>query len=136
MLMGTYISQSDVEDTFGTDNIAVWSDLSGAGSADTTRIARAIEYAEEDIENRFRDGRYALPFSPIPNVIKNWCAVIAGIWLFDSRPGFKHTEEETEGFNKLLTRTEATIDCYTSGQRRLETALKAECEKGGPAVVG
>lgn len=133
--MSNYISQSDIEDVFGKDNVAVWSNLDGETGAETARIARAIAIAEEDVENRFRGGKYLLPFSPIPEVVKNWCATLAGIWLFENRPGYKTTDEEWEGFTKLEEKVGDDIDAYTSGARQLDTGLASATGAEGPTVV-
>ena len=131
----SYIAKSDIEDVFGKDNVAVWSNLDGETDADTARIARAIVLAEEDVENRFRGGKYQLPFSPIPEVVKNWCATLAGIWLFENRPGYKTTDEEWEGFNKLEEKVGGDIDAYTSGQRQLAATPIANTSAESPQVV-
>lgn len=133
--MGAYIAQSDLEDIFGKDNIAVWSNLDGEPDADAVRIAKAIEYAEEDIENRFRGGKYALPFSPAAKVIKDWCAKLAGLWLFESRPGFKSSDEAWEGYTGMKESVNAEIDAYTGGQRALPCTLIGEIQPGAPVVV-
>jgi len=135
--MGKYVSKADLENVFGKDNIATWSNLDGEAGADEARIATAIAVAEEDIENRFRDGRYAIPFSPIPLVVKDWCARLAGIWLFENRPGFNKSDEEKEGFEDVRDIIDREIEAYTSGQRRLACTLVDSGNKqvGGPVVV-
>ena len=95
--MGTYIIQSDIENVFGKDNVARWSNLDGDTTVVTARITEAISYAEEDLDNRFRGGKYALPFSPVTSVIKNLAARIAGLWLFSNRPGFNRDQNTDEG---------------------------------------
>lgn len=133
--MGKYIAQSDIEDVFGKDNVAVWSNLDGEADADTARITRAIVLAEEDVENRFRGGKYRLPFSPIPEVVKNWCATLAGIWLFENRPGYKTTDEEWEGFSKLEEKVGDDIDAYTGGKRQLSATLISNSSAESPTIV-
>lgn len=133
--MGTYIGQSDIEDVFGTSNVAHWSNLAGGTGADTVRIARAIAVAEEDVENRFRGSEYAIPFAPIPEVVKNWCAVLAGLWLFESRPGFNKTAEEEEGFTTMREKIDSEIDAYRSGQRKLSSNKVSSKQPGAPVVI-
>ncbi|GAG69139.1 unnamed protein product [marine sediment metagenome] len=124
--MGAYILKADIENVFGADNVAVWSNLSGGDTADEARITLAISNAEEDVENRFRNGRYLLPFTPVALTVKDWCARIAGIWLFDNRPGYGKSEEELDGLELLRTQLEISIDAYTSGQRKLNCTLASE----------
>ena len=47
MPSGTYISQTDIENVFGSDNVERWSNLQNlADAADTTRIQAAIDTGE------------------------------------------------------------------------------------------
>lgn len=134
-MAGIYIAQADIEDVFGKDNVATWSNLDGEAGADTTRINSAIEWAEEEVQNRFREGRYKLPFSPIPKVLKYWCAALAGLWLFENRPGYKYTKEQLEGFNLVRERVDKDIDSYNSGQRVLDCELAHSDAADAPQVV-
>jgi len=133
--MSSYVTKDDLEDIFGKDNIATWSNLDGEADADTVRIDRAIAVAEEDVENRFRDGKYALPFNPIPLVVKDWCARLAGIWLFENRPGYNKNEEEKEGFEDMRDSIDRQVEAYTSGQRTLPANLADNINKGGPIAI-
>jgi len=133
--MSAYIAQTDLEDIFGRDNIAVWSNLDGETGADAMRIAKAIEAAEEEVENRFRDGKYAIPFSPVAKKIKDWCAKLAGLWLFENRPGFKSSDETWEGFTGMKESVDLEIDAYTSGQRILPCSLIDGIQPSAPVVV-
>ena len=134
--MGVYVVKADIENVFGKDNVARWSNLDGEVGADTTRITLAIATAEEDVENRFRDGRYALPFSPDTNkTVINWCARLAGIWLFENRPSFNKDETQKEGFQDMRDGIDSEIEMYTSGQRRLNCNLAGEVHNAGPVAV-
>jgi hypothetical protein len=140
--MGKYISQSDIEDVFGTENVKVWSNLNNdAETADTVRIARAIDFAEEEIENRFRDGQYAIPFSGTsgtPKVLVDWIAKLAGMWLYESRPQkFTTEDEESEqiNFGRMKKQMEKDINAYTSGQRRMALVLAESDSPTAPATI-
>lgn len=140
--MGRYIQQSDLENVFGSDNIVVWSNLDNStDSANTTRINAAISYAEEDVENRFRDGRYTVPFvgasGSIPKVIVDWMAKIAGAWLYESRPQ-KFTEDENSeeiNFGRIRRHVDTDIKLYVSGQRRVNLALAERSTPSAPIVL-
>lgn len=82
--MGTYISASDIDDVFGTENVTRWSALDGSGTRDTDRISTAISWAEATVEARFRGTAYDLPLPSSP-LVTRWCAVVAGLWLYESR---------------------------------------------------
>lgn len=133
--MADYIAQADIENVFGVDNVKIWSDLQGTGTLDSTRIDAAIAYAEEELNNRFRNGKYELPFAPVTNVIKYWAAAFAGLWLFDSRPLYKQKGDEFDGFEKMREQLEVTIDMYTSGQRVLGCTTVEDAGQTGPRVV-
>lgn len=98
--MGTYIVQSDIENVFGTANVARWSQLAPTSeTADTARITSAIAYAEGVVEARFYGGRYLVPLSGSTGsmtMVKDWCAKIAGAWLYESR-GINDTTTNAEG---------------------------------------
>jgi len=125
--MGTYIAQSDIEDVFGVDSVAAWSQLDpdeDDSTADTARIAKAIAYAERTVEDRFRNGRYAVPFSGTSVVLVDWCAKLAGVWLYSSR-GVNATRgndaEERIMFHRRAALEE--MDLYLSEQRDLGLTL-------------
>lgn len=138
--MGVYIAQSDVEGQFGVNNIAVWSQLDNTTtSADTSRISDAIDNAEQTVEDRFRGGPYAIPFTGggsrgLVKVIE-WCSKLAGVWLYESR-GLRDAGED--GDNKL-TKIKADvlhdIAVYLSGQTRLKADAATADSPTGPVVI-
>lgn len=140
--MGRYIEQSDIEDLFGVENVADWSDLTGGGTADTNRITRAIAYAEDHIDDHFRQGRYAIPFqftAGIPQTVKLWATSFAGDWLYSPR-GLR---DEAAGLRiqKLIHGidgvggVEADINQYLAGQMALQAA-QIDTQPRAPVVVG
>ncbi len=135
--LGTvYAAQVDIEAIFGVDNVKVWSDVNGIDAVNTDRIALAIAAAEEDLNDRFRDSKYVVPFSPVTNpTVTKWTATLAGLEMFDSRPGYKDADETILGFEKLRKTTDAAIDKYLSGQRRLNVNLKDSAQPHGPVAV-
>ena len=140
--MGRYIVKSDVEDQFGIDNVIVWSDLSGTGSVDDNRINRAIDYAEDRIDDWFRGGRYAIPFvfsAGIPQTVKFWASVYAGAWLYRSR-GIRD-EDAGERINVLekgeggVGGVDGEIREYMANIRQLNAA-STRSQPDAPVVVG
>ena len=89
---GLYAAQSDIEDIFGTTNVALFSQLDPTqppGTADITRIQRALDYSDATIISFFRNqGNYATPLAPLDtdaDLVKRWSATLAGVWLYESR---------------------------------------------------
>jgi phage gp36-like protein len=133
-----YSTRTDLENKFGVDNILKWSDIECNGSVDASRIALAITTADEDIDDRFRATRYSLPFSPVPRKVSEWSAVLAGIWLFDSRPEFRETDK-VEAFAIIRENVDKEIDDYVSGKRifKKDTGVDtAGTSPSAPSVVG
>lgn len=102
--MGTYISQSDVTDIFGTVNVTKWSDLENAGEISTATVTAAIAWAEAHVESFFRDGRYAVPLTgtsgTLPKTVVNWCATLAGWKLYVAR-GLRDAAENGDDGNRM-----------------------------------
>ncbi len=133
--MGSYVSKSDIENVFGVDNIAVWSNLAGGTDADTARITLAIGYAENIVEDSFRGGKYALPFNPIPNVVVDWCAKLAGIWLFLCRPLYSRDKESAEGFLNVRDTVFEEIATYNANQRTLNCDISTSLRVDSPVAI-
>lgn len=133
--MGTYISQTDVENVFGVDNIRTWSDIDASGSTDETRVAKGISVAEEDVENRFRGGDYAVPFSSAVETLKDFMAKLAGLWLYENRPKYS-SDENNEYYSSMREQIEMDIESYTSGQRKLNITRSETDTPSAPVVVG
>ena len=128
--MGTYISQTDVENVFGTRNVAQWSNLDQTTTVvDTARVALAISYAETVVEERFRGSKYAVPFaatgSAIPVTLKDWCAKLAGVWLYENRGGRDSARDDAAVTNRIQFHKKSALDemdFVLSGQRRMALA--------------
>lgn len=127
-----YIVKSDIENLFGADNVLIWSDLSGEGSVDDSRIEQAIDWAEEHINNRFRDGRYRVPLTPVSQTIKWWAAGLAGWWLFMSRPFY---DREEEGLTPLKEAIDLDINAYVTGSRRLPCNYDSDIKATAPTAL-
>jgi phage gp36-like protein len=136
---GTYISQTDVENVFGTTNIADWSDLTGGGTADETRIQAGIDYAEDFVEGRFRSTRYQVPFviasgGAYDKILVNWCAVMAGDWLYKARQIRRNTNEN-DRTSMLREMVENEIASALANQLRLNLAERSDPQPEVPACV-
>ena len=136
--MGNWITQTDLEQYFGTSNIAKWSNMENdEAGADTEKIARAITYGEEYIADRFRDSMYVVPFVAIagvtPIVLLHWMTVFAGAYLYEAR-GFQDTDEDAR-FAKLKEAAEMQMAECVSGQRRLQLVKSSSTDVTGPGVA-
>ena len=87
---------TDIDDIFGKPNVDKWALLSQldptsvAGLAEiAARRQTAIQYATAYIEDRLRDGPYALPLLTadgfVPRLIVQLVATYAGVWLYENR---------------------------------------------------
>lgn len=87
---GNYITQSDLEDAFGADNIAAWSNYDNdTTTANTSAITAAILKGEQWVLNRFRGSRYAVPLvcldATADPVIADAMATAAAWYLYRGR---------------------------------------------------
>ena len=89
----SYAIQTDIENVFGVQNVAQWSNLDNVSpGADTGRITVALNLAEEYVNNRLRNSIYVVPLQIRGNaagatmyMITDMVARWAGCWLYESR---------------------------------------------------
>ena len=125
-----YATQADIEAAFGFDNVRTWSNLDGDTNAtDTARVASAIAYADDVINSRFRGGKYSIPLTAT-EIVKNWSARLAGMWLFESRPA---NIEPDNNFEDVRGAVNGEINACLAGIINLDSALSTT--RSGPAVV-
>src|SRR5690554_5488534 len=104
-----YSTRSDIEDLYGTVNVETWANIdngdtdnAGVQTVITARIARAIEYADGQINDRLRDTRYVVPVvkvgGGVPVGIVDIAARLAGAWLYKSR-GFQQVDADGRPVN-------------------------------------
>lgn len=139
--MANYIAQSNIEDVFGSVNVSKWADLDNDADAAkiAARIAKAIAWAENEIDDRLRGGPYILPIvkgtSPsmtVPLAIIDTAANLAGVWLYENR-GVQDFDQETGMAHHRLewnrARAERTLKEILAGVRVLD-ANKYETTNG------
>jgi hypothetical protein len=139
---GQYCSLTDIQNVFGISNITLWSNLDNTGNTtDTTRVTAALAYADDEIDNFFRGGPYAVPLvlnsgsAPL-----TWAAKLAGIWLYDSR-GQLDTPLDGggpgRGFNRYSGMKKSVyieMGLYRIGYKQLD-AIRSDQLPSGPVVV-
>jgi phage gp36-like protein len=89
---GAYNTQADLENRWGVQNIARWSNLvASVTTTDTARVQLAVLFAAAEIDDYFAGSRYTAPLTGIgPGSstsvkVREWANVIAGKWLADAR---------------------------------------------------
>lgn len=132
-----YCTQTDIENRYGTTNVAVWSNLDNDNtSANATRIAAAIAYADAVVEDEMRGSEYKLPLTATnggtPTMITFLAAAIAGWWLFSSR-GVRDTEQGRE-MTAIYQGAIGKLNEYRSGQMTL-AASRHKNTPQGPSLV-
>ncbi len=125
----SYAQQSDIESIFGPDNVAAWSLYdtgSPSGSADPTRVAAALAYADAEINSFFADGPYQLPLncSISASTVTYWAGVIAGVWLYGSRTSVSYIDYAGNRYIALKATVYGDMQLYKSGVKRLDAALR------------
>ena len=145
---GYYATQTDVEDLFGRTNVTRWSQLDPMlATVDTPRIARALAYADDQINSEFRGGPYEVPLScggSLPTV-RYWAAVLAGVWLFTSAdPLIVTTTTNVAGVvgtvttaqaNKLVSDVQTDMRLYKAGVRVLDAYRVDTRAATAPTIV-
>lgn len=122
-----YCATADINRVFGSANIQRWADMDADGNATSiaARIAEAIDYASDDIDDRFRRSIYDIPLSyssATPATVTRWAATLAGIWLYESRGVADYNPDTGEGGHRLMyleRRVDKEIRATLAGQREL-----------------
>jgi phage gp36-like protein len=82
-----YATRANVESIFGANNVSQWAnrDNDGDGGKITAAIADALARAETRIDDRLREGPYAIPFTVTPEQVTEITAMLAGVLLYEWR---------------------------------------------------
>lgn len=126
-----YSARADIEARFGVANVSRWADLDSDGDTTkiTNRITAAITYADATVNDETRSGVYTVPWSTVPEGIKNASVEIAGWWLYTARP--RSGQEEDKGFDKMRD----AVMKYLKRIRRGEVRFDLAYEEIAPYVV-
>ena len=123
--MGVYISETDLDAVFSAFNIDKYADLDADGLADAGRIDVSIAYAESLVEDRFRNGPYAVPLSFASTGAQaafNDIVVKVAVWHLYTSRGMRD-EKTVNKLQGLKDEAMALIDGYLSGRMRLNATL-------------
>lgn len=75
-----YATQDDLTTRYGADELVQLTDTALTGEADATKIAAALADAEQTV-NGYVAGRYAVPLSPVPDLVRRWACDLARYYL-------------------------------------------------------
>ena len=122
ILNGRYIKSTDLENFFGFRNIITYSRLDGTETTrDGNRVQAAIDYAEDYVDDRLRNGPYVIPLPQAPSALKTIIDIvvrIAGVWLYQSR-GVRD-DDENDKMQAHRDRAEEMLNMILSGQMKLD----------------
>ena len=134
-----YAQTCDLNTRFGASNITAWSNLDNTSSnPDTNRIAAALGWASEYIDNRLRRSKYLTPLasnsgSPLLQVT-DWAAVLAGWWLYTSR-GMRDTDDaKLAKLEGLKSQVDPQIDELLNGQIEIDAQARTPAGPSGPTI--
>jgi hypothetical protein len=136
-----YCQQSDIENVFGVQNVAIWSNLEGSASntiANPTQVASAINYASNYVEMMMANSIYAIPLQgtqgALPPVLIDIIAKIAGFWLYSSR-GLLEKEEKVKRIEAIMDRAECKLDAIINGKISIPL-VQSDVNVNSPILVG
>jgi len=135
----SYATQKDAEDRWGRENIATWGNLDGdTAAARKDRVDAAIRYADGYINDRFRGGRYTVPFAALDttalDVVRTWATALVAWWLRGSRPEGGEADPLAEAISNAKEAADDEMGAYLSGQRSLN-AQPVTAGSGGRATA-
>lgn len=103
-----YSTLEKLELMFGRANIQRWADLDGDRNAVAIaeRVTERLLESEEYINERMVQGRYTVPFSPVPRRIVVMTTLFAGVLLYDGRQiaGSREMRDEVVRHRKEFTK--------------------------------
>lgn len=124
----SYCADTDIFAKFGTTNVTKWADLDSDQNETTitARITAAINAASDDVDAVMLGGPYSIPIvltgGGTPGEITNICAVLAGVWLYDSRGVEDYDAEQERAKHKLAFHEDsarAKLAEYRASVRRI-----------------
>jgi len=137
--MGNYASQTNLERRYGAGNIAAWSNLDNDDAeANNDAVTDAIAEAEQIIDDRLRNGPYAIPLvATSGNTLyqaRRWTVTLAAHILYGSR-GFTEGDKIAGRMESAVENVHAEIDAILAGQRTLPASRTSADTPQSPANV-
>lgn len=96
-----YSTQADLEEQISQTELVELTDDAGSGAVDTSALNRAIADADAEIDS-YCGGRYAMPFSPVPVIIRKFSVDMAIYNLFARRSVLKIPEDRQKRYDNAV----------------------------------
>jgi phage gp36-like protein/phage gp37-like protein len=96
-----YRTQTDLEEQISQTELVELTDDAGSGAVDTSALNRAIADADAEIDS-YCGGRYAMPFSPVPVIIRKFSVDMAIYNLFARRSVLKIPEDRQKRYDNAV----------------------------------
>lgn len=113
-----YCTQTDILEQLSQDELIGLTDDAGAGVVDASVVARAVADADAEIDS-YAAGRYTVPFSPVPAMIRKTSVEIAIYNLFSRRRGAPDSRRQrydaSTRFLRSLANGEVTLGSDSPG---------------------
>ena len=125
-----YCDRDDIGNVVGASNVTTWADRDADQETATIAavIAEAIATADAIIDGQFLDGPYAIPFSTVPQLVKNWAAKLSAIELYRGRGQHDTGDDPAGKLGVMEVDVRADMSMYSSGSLR----LNLERDHSGP----
>jgi hypothetical protein len=100
--MAAYCDRAFLEKRFGAANIRTWADMDNDHDAAKIEaaVADALETASRDLDDMLRGGPYTVPFTTVPDMIKDLTRKEAACQLYAAR-GCQDVDGEGNPVDKL-----------------------------------
>ena len=97
----SYCTKADLEEQISAVELIELADDEGTGAADDSVVARAIADADAEIDS-YCGGRYSVPFSPVPVMIRKLSVDLAIYNLYSRRSVLAISEERQKRYDNAL----------------------------------
>lgn len=97
----SYCTTADLEEQISALELLELTDDSGSGAVDVSVVARAIADADAEIDS-YCGGRYGVPFSPVPAMIRKLSVDLAIYNLYSRRSVLSISEERQKRYDNAL----------------------------------
>ncbi len=139
MADGQFITGAEVINRYGRDNLVRWLNIDNDGDATAIDQAfqSAIDEAEEEVQNTFKDGRYRVPFTIVTTKIKRWMIDLTGVYAYGNRGQDDEDPDNAEAgrMTNVEKHTRKEMDFYSAGSRRLNIPLSTQTRATAPVVL-
>ena len=127
-----YCTKTDIEKMLPSADVTDFTDDEGTGAQVSTRVSEAIAQADAEIDS-YCGGRYSVPFSSVPDIVKK-CSVDIAIYNLYSRRVETIPETRSERYKNAIRQLEGIAKGIISiGEDPEPTASTgasyAECNK-------